>query len=235
MTAASTEAPMSATPLYRVVEEHLRARIGSGELVPGDLIPSESQLGDQMQRAGHAQYNHDLSRILRAGETLLAMITRNIVGGRVAVIGDIDDLATTIAATPDLAAATMPADPQPVAELSNAGDVADHAAGKGVTGRILVVDDSEENREVLRRQLERDGHKVATASDGRKAIGLLKSESFDLVLLDMLMPELDGHGTLIEIKADPALAHLPVIMVSALGELASVVRRPRCSAPRPLG
>ncbi len=62
--------------------------------------------------------------------------------------------------------------------------------------RILVVDDGAENRDVLRRRLERSGHAVETAEHGRSALELLAARSFDLVLLDVLMPELDGFAVL---------------------------------------
>jgi DNA-binding response OmpR family regulator len=73
------------------------------------------------------------------------------------------------------------------------------------------------------------GHEVETAENGHRALELLRAhsarpESFDIVLLDLLMPVLDGYATLAEIKADPALAAVPVIMVSAVPELESVVR-----------
>jgi sigma-B regulation protein RsbU (phosphoserine phosphatase) len=77
---------------------------------------------------------------------------------------------------------------------------------------------------MLARQLERQGHATTVAGDGREALERLRAAPHDLVLLDLMMPVLDGHGTLAEMKADPALSHLPVIMISALDELGSVVR-----------
>ena len=94
-------------------------------------------------------------------------------------------------------------------------------------GRILVVDDEAINRRVLARALETQGYVVATAEDGRRALALLRSErppAFDVVLLDILMPELDGYETLGQIKGDATLRHLPVIMISAVDELDSVIR-----------
>ncbi len=93
-----------------------------------------------------------------------------------------------------------------------------------IKGRILVVDDDAANRDVLGRYLLRQGHSTADAADGCAALKRLREETFDAVLLDVLMPELDGFAALLEIKADPALRHLPVIMISALDELAGVVR-----------
>jgi adenylate cyclase len=89
---------------------------------------------------------------------------------------------------------------------------------------VLVVDDDPVNRMLLSRSLERDGHRVTTAEDGRQAWEMLQRDEFDLVLLDVLMPELDGCEVLERIEGDTRLRHLPVIMVSALDELETVVR-----------
>ena len=89
---------------------------------------------------------------------------------------------------------------------------------------MLVVDDIEANRDVLSRQLERQGHVVPTAENGRQALEMLRAHTFDLVLLDIMMPEMDGYEVLQRLQADEALRHLPVIMISALSELDSVVR-----------
>ena len=93
----------------------------------------------------------------------------------------------------------------------------------GVAGRVLVVDDQPENRDVLVRHLERQGHRSAQAENGRQAIEMLRQEAFDLVLLDVAMPEMDGYTVLGQVKADPTLRHLPVIMISALDEIETVV------------
>lgn len=91
-------------------------------------------------------------------------------------------------------------------------------------GCILVVDDSDLNRKLLLRALEREGHAVEQAADGRQAMELLAHRSFDVILLDLVMPEMDGYETLAAIKADDALRHLPVIIISGVDELDSVVR-----------
>jgi CheY-like chemotaxis protein len=90
-------------------------------------------------------------------------------------------------------------------------------------GRILVVDDNEMNREMLTRQLERQRHEVATASDGATALAMLKARPFDVVLLDMMMPGMSGFEVLQAVRADPALGNVAVILVSALDEMDSVV------------
>jgi adenylate cyclase len=91
-------------------------------------------------------------------------------------------------------------------------------------GRILVVDDSEPNRDMLTRRLEREGHKVNCAETGEQALVMLAQSEFDLVLLDILMPGMDGYQVLKAMKDDNILRHLPVIMLSALDEIESVVR-----------
>jgi adenylate cyclase len=89
---------------------------------------------------------------------------------------------------------------------------------------ILVVDDDAVIRSMLARSLELEGHVVTSARDGREALELLRDEEFDVVLLDVLMPDMDGYEVLRQIKADPKLRRLPVIMVTALDDLASAVR-----------
>jgi adenylate cyclase len=91
-------------------------------------------------------------------------------------------------------------------------------------GTIVVADDNRVNRLLLARGLEKQGHTVAFAENGREALDLLRGQPFDLLLLDVLMPELDGYGVLDELKADPRLRDIPVIMTSALDELESVVK-----------
>jgi len=90
---------------------------------------------------------------------------------------------------------------------------------------LLVVDDNEDNRYTLTRRLKREGYtNLTTANDGRQALELLQSKKFDLMLLDIMMPEMNGYQVLEHIKADDELRHLPVIMISAVGEVESVVR-----------
>lgn len=88
----------------------------------------------------------------------------------------------------------------------------------------LVVDDDAMNRMVLQRSLEREGHAVRVAANGRAALELLRSEPFDIVLLDVLMPEMDGLELLELIQSDDELRATPVIMISALEDMASVAR-----------
>src|SRR5512132_1940677 len=90
--------------------------------------------------------------------------------------------------------------------------------------RILVVDDNEANRDMLSRRLARQGHGVEMAAGGQEALQRLGAEPFDLVLLDIMMPEMNGYEVLERLKADEHLRHTPVIMISAVDQLESVVR-----------
>ncbi|GAT33145.1 serine phosphatase RsbU, regulator of sigma subunit [Terrimicrobium sacchariphilum] len=100
----------------------------------------------------------------------------------------------------------------------------DSVTPPAITGHLLIVDDNAENSHLLARTLERQGHRTSEVQNGLEALALLAEKPFDVVLLDVLMPELDGYETLGRIKADPNLRHIPVIMISALDELKSVVR-----------
>jgi CheY-like chemotaxis protein len=91
--------------------------------------------------------------------------------------------------------------------------------------RILVVDDNEDNRYTLTRRLRREGYEeLAVATNGREALDLVGCRPFDLILLDIMMPEMNGYQVLERLKADEALRHIPVIMISAISEFESVVR-----------
>ena len=90
--------------------------------------------------------------------------------------------------------------------------------------RLLVVDDNKVNRLLLTRSLELQGHRVATAENGRVALDMLRRGGFDLVLLDMEMPEMDGFAVLEEMTADLQLRDLPVIVTSSLEGLDNIVR-----------
>lgn len=91
-------------------------------------------------------------------------------------------------------------------------------------GAILVVDDDENSREMLARRLRRCGYTVSAVSSGVHALALARGQKFDLVMLDMIMPGLDGFQVLAKIKADPNLRETPVIMLSALDEENGIAR-----------
>ena len=116
---------------------------------------------------------------------------------------------------------------------------AGEALGSGLRGHVLVVDDNKMNRVLLSRYLKRLGQQTMMARDGEEALQLISKHSFDLVLLDVMMPGLDGYETLRRIKTDTRWREIPVIMISALDELNSVVRCIEIGAedylPKPFG
>ena len=175
------------------------------------IIGYSELLMEQAQEQGQDGFVPDLQKTQAAGRQLLALINDNF---------------HSIYA-PDMPAAnahptSIPAEAAREAFSGDlaAGELAADAAG----GFILVVDDIEANRDVLSRRLKRQGHAIATAENGRQALERLRTETFDLVLLDIMMPEMDGYEVLQCLKADETLRHIPVIMISALSELDSVVR-----------
>lgn len=147
-------------------------------------------------KAGPEMLMADLRKIESAGQKLLAMLA---------------GVESTIAASAaDDGTLAAPCKPGPSAP-----------SGRGL---VLVVDDNEVNRDVLLRRLERDGHVVNLAENGAKALAILENEPCDLVLLDIMMPEMNGFQTLERIRADARWADLPVIMISSLDEMDSVIR-----------
>jgi CheY-like chemotaxis protein len=91
-------------------------------------------------------------------------------------------------------------------------------------GRLLIVDDNEINRDVLARRLGPQGYTTVAAENGRKALEMVRTQKFDLLLLDVMMPELNGYEVLRHLKADSHLRDIPVIMISALDDMDSIVR-----------
>jgi len=92
-----------------------------------------------------------------------------------------------------------------------------------VSGRILVVDDNPANQEILSRRLEHQGYQIVLADCGAQALEKLCQDSFDLVLLDVMMPDMDGYEVLLRMKADQALIKIPVIMISACADIDHVI------------
>lgn len=93
-----------------------------------------------------------------------------------------------------------------------------------MSARILIVDDIEANRRLLQAKLEAQYYSVIQADNGQTAIELAKSESPDIILLDVMMPGMDGYEVCRRLKADPATAYIPVVMVTALSDVEDRVR-----------
>jgi serine phosphatase RsbU (regulator of sigma subunit) len=102
--------------------------------------------------------------------------------------------------------------------------LASHQSVEATIGHmILVVDDSAINREILAEQVQAEGYQTATAKDGKQAIQMIQTGAFDLILLDIIMPQIDGYQVLKWIRNSP-WKHIPTIMISALEQIDSVVK-----------
>jgi len=112
-------------------------------------------------------------------------------------------------------------DPTSVPESSGVANEAPMPGGQ--SGRLLLVDDEPANRELLRRQLERAGYEVSEAGGGRAALAMIEEQAFDLVLLDVMMPDMDGVQALKSIRRTRSVSELPVIMATALAETRDMV------------
>jgi len=167
---------------------------------------------EEATETGRTAFTADLERIHRAAEKFLTLID------------SVFDLARI-----EQEAGQFTQTPVPIMIQQAISDLLPSAAGgaggqQAETGSLLIVDDNESNRDLLLRRLAREGHQVAVATNGREALEMIEAGSFDLVLLDVIMPELNGYQVLNQLKAQGRLRDLPVIMLSSLGEMESVVQ-----------
>jgi len=171
------------------------------------IIGFSEILTEEAQSEAPTGFVDDLGQIRAAGYRMLAIIEENFT----VLTNDDDD------------GESAPGAVQGFKEDSPSGPIRmTHAPA--APGVLLVVDDDATNRDVLSRRLTRQGHAVRTASSGNEALQLMRDVAFDVVLLDIMMPDMDGYEVLGHIKSDEKLRHLPVIMISALHEVQSVVR-----------
>jgi CheY-like chemotaxis protein len=153
---------------------------------------------------------HDFSRIAAAGG-----------GGEPHVLGEASDAPAVVRDGADLLPQEEEEDDEGV---WTEGDPDGEPDGQPDGHPLLIVDDNEVNRDVLTRHLGRQGYATVAAHNGIEALKMVRARKFDLVLLDVMMPEMDGYETLRLMKADPHLRDIPVIMISALDDIQSVVR-----------
>jgi len=215
--------------LERVIEAgHQLLRIVAEALDPAELIGDDVALcAARLRHALHTPLTtvQGLVYLLiveREDAPLCADLRRiDAAAVRLAQVSDsIEQLyrARLGAAAAALLTASAPTTPPP-------DELADHAQGSAVrSGSILVIDDEDVNRHLLTRRLTHEGHVVVTADNGDTGLELAARESVDLILLDVLMPGLSGYDVLSRLKADAALREIPVLMISALDQTASVTR-----------
>ncbi len=160
------------------------------------IIGFSELLSERAQEEGQLSYVGDLHKVLFAGRQLLALLNPE---------------------APEESNSSSQAAPNGISVLAN--------RDPGSAGAlVLVVDDDEMNRDVLSHRLEQQGHTVVMAQNGVEAMAVVRAHSPDLVLLDVMMPLMDGYQVLEEMKKDKSLHDLPVIMISADDNIESVVR-----------
>ncbi len=174
------------------------------------IIGYSEMLQEVASDLGHHAAIPDFQKIHHAARQLLDLVFTKF-------------LAATVAATPPAEGATIFLRRDATAERG-VGISAVEILLPVEPGAVLVVDDNSTNREMLTRRLERLGHRVSAAEDGSEALEKIRAQAFDLVLLDIQMPVMNGHEVLAQLKADPILRFLPVIVLSASDESESVVR-----------
>ncbi len=179
------------------------------------VIAVTGQCIEQARGLGQTDAIRDLEKILRAAENLLAL-ANNTDASALSGYGQSN---SPVEETQEPATALSPTLLQPTAQQDFG-----ISTQPMPNARLLAVDDDDLNRDMLVRRLKKLGYDVTEAATGREALTRLKEGSFDLVLLDILMPDLDGFQTLEFMKADPRLKHLPVIMLTALDDVDSTVR-----------
>ena len=182
------------------------------------LAPAAGRSSSADLAAAREMVTPPLERIRVAGDTLRAHAE---AGGTTDLLADLDRIRTATQALVKL----LGHGNVPATENAERGRAVGGGTASGARqAMILVVDDNEGNRDMLARRLSRQGYEVQTAAGGRAALDVLGKESIDLVLLDVMMPDLDGYAVLERMKADQGSRHIPVVMISALDEMDSVVR-----------
>ena len=178
------------------------------------IIGYAEMLQEESREQGASAFAEDAGKILEAARKLLGLVMEHFGDSK----PGLDIMKDQVGAP-----STTLLRHDEIAPVSS-GRTAVQAFPGELGGSILVVDDDEANRTMLSRRLQRLGFRTTAAEDGRDALEKVKSERFDLMLLDIQMPELDGYQVLECLKADPAFRDIPVIVLSASDEIERVAR-----------
>jgi adenylate cyclase len=168
---------------------------------------------EETRDTGREELLADIAKVLAAAEQLLSQIDK-LVG-----LTDASELSSS-QTSPFVG---MPSPDQVGQIMRSIQPIIPKQRNQLLSSRILVVDDTEANRELLSRRLGRNGHVVQTANGGKSALEAVTKSEFDLILLDLMMPDMNGLEVLTRLKDDLAVRHIPVIMISALDEIDSIV------------
>lgn len=178
------------------------------------IIGYAEMLQEEAHERGATAFVADFEKILAAARELLRLVLEHFAGPQME-LGNVENQPA--------AAPTTFIRREAVTALA-AARLKGQSVSDGPSGSLLVVDDDEANRAMLARRLVRLGYNVTVAENGRRALDALQAERFDLLLLDIQMPELNGYEVLERLKADPALRDIPVIVLSASDETERVAR-----------
>ncbi len=178
------------------------------------IIGYAEMLQEEAQEQGAGAFVDDAGKILDASRKLLKLVMENF-GESISALGIAENPPATLSTTFLRHDEIVPSSSARTTIQAGSGDLG---------GSILIVDDDEGNRAMLSRRLQRLGFQTTVAEDGRSALEKLKGGQFDLMLLDIQMPELNGYQVLERLKADSALRNIPVIVLSASDEIEKVAR-----------
>ena len=194
-----------------------------GDLARLDAAGAALKAALARQDADGAEWRHDARNALGALQGYAEMLLEEPGGLRGAMRAGLEGLVAAVSEAANAAAG--PANPlrSPAALASGASPAEPPPPHRVPPGNILAVDDNPDNRELLGRQLAKEGHTALLAGSGAKALAALESSAVDLVLLDLLMPGMNGSAVLRRIKANEAWRAIPVIMISGQRDMDGII------------
>lgn len=177
-----------------------------------NVIGFTEMLCEQAETDGLNSIAQDLDKIETSAKQLLEKLNALID------VSHLNSDTVEISAIPD-------ADKRMIEDAVMSADLMDGQSDQDqINGKILLVDDSAVNRDLFTKQIRHFGHDVTTAEDGYAALKLIRENSFDLILLDLLMPRMNGYQVLDKLKSNAETSSIPVIIISALDNLDNVVQ-----------
>lgn len=210
------------TPQADMSEEQACAKLRHDFMTPLNLITVYTGLlFDSLEDLDPTSMREDLTALQGATDQLYKMIDALIRMDRIKLIGDspLEALEQTIQASSGVHEGAEPA--THMSEFDSSAQPVSFGNSPVASGHILIVDDVSENRELASRLLVPQGYAVDEAENGAQALKLIENGNYDLLLLDVTMPEMDGFTLLEELKKRKMLRELPVIMISGRDEMAA--------------
>jgi sigma-B regulation protein RsbU (phosphoserine phosphatase) len=188
------------------------------------IIGYTELVGEELEESGQPDLIEDLNKVTKAARHLLGLIQQELQPNKYRFVGE-------ESAAPETAPVDDSGEPSnketehrlSVEYRSEQADNGESKDNQQLQGTVLVVDDNEQNRDMLTRRLEKNGLQVHAANDGQQALEMVLSHPYDTILLDIMMPGMDGREVLRRLKQDEQTRHIPVIMISALDEIESVI------------